>query len=123
MVARVPAATPVYEVVFSARGIDSERHLVSGRELPWQCNWQASCRQDEQGWTGEIFVPAAEWQNAVRAAPGQYWRANVALEENSPTGASRILALWGYPDLTATHHGMLLRFVQDISQNPEAPPT
>jgi hypothetical protein len=121
MVAQAPAATPVYEVVFSARGIDSERHLVSGRELPWQCNWQASCRQDEEGWSGEIFVPAAEWQGAVYAAPGQYWRANMALEEVGATGSVRIVALWGYPNLTETQHGMLLRFVKDASQNPETP--
>lgn len=115
-----PSMTPVYAFEFSARGINSAHLSVDGREQPWQCQWLAACRQDEDGWTGEIFIPAADWREAVRPAPGQYWRLNAVLEETDAQGNQQAVAQWGYPEPLQTNHGMLLRFAEVTGPNTES---
>jgi len=88
-----------------------ESHLyVGGREIPWDCNWQVALDKRDGSVSVEIGIPISDVNPAAYPSRTAAWRANLAIFEYADDGSEVPIVSWGFPELSAAEHGLLLRF-------------
>lgn len=94
------------------RNEDPEYRCFTGdRELPWtEFGWTVSLAADERSITAEVLIPANSLTDAIKPASRTFWRANFALVGRTTGGEEEVLALWGFPELLAVEHGVVVSF-------------
>ncbi len=98
-------------------GIDRDGEITGNYqagagELPWNCDWEAATAVWDDGWQVEIRIPLANFSPTLKPEAGRRWRINASLQD---TENGRPVTYWGYDELGAVEHGVIMTFSEDLS--------
>jgi predicted Ser/Thr protein kinase len=102
----------VYTACFSPTGLSDASRREHHRETPWECDWQAAIAAGKAELTFEVRVPLAGLKRDLFRVGMNPWRLNLQVNRGHGTSSAESLCYWGYPELAAARHGMLLHFAK-----------
>lgn len=101
----------VYAACFGISGLRDSSRMERGREIEWECNWQAGIAGTGESAGFELRIPPANLGIDQIRAGMHPWRINLRVAKDHVSHGGSVVCYWGYPELRATRHGVLLHFM------------
>jgi hypothetical protein len=114
---RIPVKDSPYFIVKSEHGSPAEAHVqIKSVAVRYECDWELATATNSGVWTAEIAIPFSSVAKICPTLGLEPWRMNIIVSEPaSGTVPGRVIAQWGFPELTEVTHGMKLTFQNPIA--------
>lgn len=102
--------SPTFKLDLSPDGSVDGSLYRGQQEAPWKCDWQTGTATADSYWNVEILIPIKGLGISPWPDTGRTWRLNVVVTSPGEGQIDKTVAQWGYPDIGAVEHGMVVHF-------------